>query len=150
VLRYNKILSLANFDINHSKLKIRLPYAMYLLTVWPVFYGLTSLSSECHFSPHVIENLKCVHNFFEERSSFTNRIHRTIQLFKRKILNPEIKYTFWVFKQTKDRRRSTSKPQILTNSRINSFVKLCNFFIFYKFNNNMSWILFIKFIFGSD
>ncbi len=53
-------------------------------------------------TPHIIENLKCVYNFFEDQSPFTNRIHRTIQGFKRKILNLEIKYTFWVLKNTKE------------------------------------------------
>ncbi len=53
------------------------------------------------FPPHIIQNLKCVYGFFEEKTPYTNKIDRTIQGFKRKILCLEIKHIYWSMNETK-------------------------------------------------
>jgi hypothetical protein len=53
------------------------------------------------FPPHIIQNLKCVYGFFEEKTPYTNKVDRTIQGFKRKILCLEIKHIYWSMNETK-------------------------------------------------
>jgi hypothetical protein len=40
---------------------------------------------EGNFPPHIVQNIKCVFKFFENKSPFTNKIYQTVQLLQRKI-----------------------------------------------------------------
>ncbi|XP_062704649.1 uncharacterized protein LOC134286954 [Aedes albopictus] len=52
------------------------------------------------FPAHIVNSFKCVHQLLVENGPYINKVDRTINRFKKAILNLEIKQTFFKIKQT--------------------------------------------------
>ncbi|XP_062705801.1 uncharacterized protein LOC134287623 [Aedes albopictus] len=76
------------------------------------------------FPSHIVNSFKCVHQLLAENGPYVNKIDRTINRFKRAILNLEIKQTFFKIKQVEKQMKTlVSDIRSLTSeSVINEFI----------------------------